>query len=541
MSIFYGEHGCAATDASSTQKCDNKTCVGAQDTTAVFCKVHGRGKPDLPQNPRAAEIKAESARAQVCRIETHKSVNVSLGLNGNLTVGKLGARQTAPVVPGALSVFPNFRGRTSVHGDTLGLPGLSPTVLGPVIVQGVYPSRVAATLEAFFQAAKVYPFLDASFGDADPAETLRPKWHVNPSFFASGHAHAYAKADFKAAEALQAVRGPHNVDVKLPLFAVYLDSAGAPRRFTHIASRWFYCKAYEQLARRTAAYRDLLARVRAGVDVHLLGYDGYPPTRLLFDHYVDPTRPFGHELVLYTLLAADLAADPPEHPWDAYHRLHAELYTGFPTLFAAGLFLPVPLVERFRSGTSHLSTGAFPLSKEDRESLWALPLVANPTFKMMGKDCTMRRSMGFFSDVVPHYPFSNQKAVALPVPPFLKALLKRVNALFPGADFNAMLVNVYADGSDYISHHCDKNTDAQEHGVVALSLGAERRFVVKEVATKKVFELKTQDQQLLQMGGARFQKDFTHGIPKESRVKSPRLSVTFRRHPVKGTKRKLDA
>ena len=56
----------------------------------------------------------------------------------------------------------------------------------------------------------------------------------------------------------------------------------------------------------------------------ICGYDAYQPDPAkLYEHYCDPSRPFGHELVLYTLLSVK---DREDYPWRRYYREHSELY-----------------------------------------------------------------------------------------------------------------------------------------------------------------------------------------------------------------------
>jgi hypothetical protein len=48
--------------------------------------------------------------------------------------------------------------------------------------------------------------------------------------------------------------------------------------------------------------------------LEIVGYDAFEPTSPLETHYKDQTRPFGHELVLYSLLK-------DERPWQAFTTL----------------------------------------------------------------------------------------------------------------------------------------------------------------------------------------------------------------------------
>lgn len=52
-----------------------------------------------------------------------------------------------------------------------------------------------------------------------------------------------------------------------------------------------------------------------GFNLNIVGYDAYQPTKTLEEHYLDDSKPFGHELVLYTLLSTT------EYPWVKYTTL----------------------------------------------------------------------------------------------------------------------------------------------------------------------------------------------------------------------------
>ena len=70
-----------------------------------------------------------------------------------------------------------------------------------------------------------------------------------------------------------------------------------------------------------------------------------------------------------------------------------------------------------------------------------LDLVKNPKIKLYGKEATMHRSVGFFSDESEGYKYSGQLAVSQPLPDFLTKLLTKVNEEF-GTDFNGILVKL---------------------------------------------------------------------------------------------------
>ena len=152
-----------------------------------------------------------------------------------------------------------------------------------------------------------------------------------------------------------------------------------------------------------------------------------------------------------------------------------------------------------------------------------------PPIKIFNRICHQRRCVGFFSDESIGYRYSNQISRSKPMTPALIELLELVNSIF-NTEYNGILVNKYKTGEDYISAHSDDETNLDKSGVVAISYGATRKFRIREKNTKKkVGDYPMVSYSMLQMGGD-FQKEFTHEIPIEKKVKEPRISFTFRKH-----------
>ena len=151
-----------------------------------------------------------------------------------------------------------------------------------------------------------------------------------------------------------------------------------------------------------------------------------------------------------------------------------------------------------------------------------------PEITVFGKKCNQRRNVGFFSDDSIGYWYSRQLSKSKPLTPSLKLLLEIVNREFDG-NFNGILVNEYLDGNDTIGEHSDDEKGLGDSGVVGISMGATRKFRLRNKATKEKTDIFMTDGMILQMGG-NFQKEFTHGIPREAKVKEKRVSFTFRYH-----------
>ena len=156
-------------------------------------------------------------------------------------------------------------------------------------------------------------------------------------------------------------------------------------------------------------------------------------------------------------------------------------------------------------------------------------LLEYPPIKLYGKVCHQRRCIGFFSNESKGYYYSNQLCPSISLTSNLYEMLTLVNNMF-GTHYNGILVNKYKTGNDYISAHSDDEKTLDDTGVIALSYGATRKFRIRDRKTKKIVkDIPLISYSIMQMGG-KFQQEFTHEIPVEKKVKSERISFTFRRH-----------
>ena len=153
----------------------------------------------------------------------------------------------------------------------------------------------------------------------------------------------------------------------------------------------------------------------------------------------------------------------------------------------------------------------------------------HPPIMMYGKVCHQQRSVGFYSDTSSGYHYSTQKAPSKKMTPTLIRLLDFVNEVYQ-SQFNGVLVNKYESGSEYIGKHSDDERTLDAHaGVVMVSTGAVRTFRLRNKATGEKIDIPMEVDKMYQMCGD-FQKEFTHEIPVQKKVKGVRYSFTFRKH-----------
>lgn len=153
-----------------------------------------------------------------------------------------------------------------------------------------------------------------------------------------------------------------------------------------------------------------------------------------------------------------------------------------------------------------------------------------PTIVIYGKVAHQNRSVSFFSDESIGYRYSNQMAKSKPLTESLKALMCYINGLF-GAEFNGILINKYENGEESIGKHSDDEKALDKTaGVVAISVGSVRKFRIRDKKTGDIVkDVPTESCKIIQMWGD-FQKEFTHEIPVEKKVRGTRYSFTFRKH-----------
>ena len=156
-------------------------------------------------------------------------------------------------------------------------------------------------------------------------------------------------------------------------------------------------------------------------------------------------------------------------------------------------------------------------------------LIERPEIKVYGKICNQNRSIGFFSNESIGYKYSNKMIKAQKLTKYLIELIDSINIIF-NSNFNSILINYYKDGNDYIGAHSDDECCLDNIGVVSLSYGAIRKFRIKNKITKKtIIDIPTNNFSIIHMGGE-FQKEFTHCIPIQKKIKDERWSFTFRKH-----------
>jgi len=96
-----------------------------------------------------------------------------------------------------------------------------------------------------------------------------------------------------------------------------------------------------------------------------------------------------------------------------------------------------------------------------------------------------------------------------------------------GVVYDSMWLNFYRNGQDSTGWHRDYFSCRRTECIVpVLTLGAQRRFLIKPRVGGRSVVFRPMSGDLIVMGG-RCQKDWVHSVPKDAGVAAPRMSVNF--------------
>jgi hypothetical protein len=297
MSIYYGSIPCQGIKANK-QQCLNKAYYKQDDY--YLCGVHSdkNKRQELPIDPDQKEKKDQLYK-------NHLKTLISQPSQGHVICTKMFMMKEVALIPSYLNVFPNNKHQN--RKDGFGCSSLSPMRLGPV--EHRQPGLpVCYNIENYHQYNKVYP------NEIDDFKQIQLKGYLDKT----PHRHKY---DAKTMKDLR--KQINNVNKNAPLYSIHQTLDGQDQKFTYVESRYFYCCAYEKLAKETEDYKKLKQYIDNGINLNICGYDAYPITKDLLEHYEDPVKAFGHELVLYCLLTIHHSSD---YPWHLYRLKYPEIY-----------------------------------------------------------------------------------------------------------------------------------------------------------------------------------------------------------------------
>lgn len=156
-----------------------------------------------------------------------------------------------------------------------------------------------------------------------------------------------------------------------------------------------------------------------------------------------------------------------------------------------------------------------------------VPWTSN-TIRVFGVDHVEPRLVSWHGDPGASYSYSGLQLAVNPWTPLLSEL-KSVCESIAGTPFNSVLLNLYRDGNDRVGWHADDEPELGPEPVIAsLSLGAVRRFRFRHRETGESVACDLPSGSLVVMSGLS-QRCWVHEVPRQKRVVSPRVNLTFRR------------
>lgn len=149
--------------------------------------------------------------------------------------------------------------------------------------------------------------------------------------------------------------------------------------------------------------------------------------------------------------------------------------------------------------------------------------------RIFGREVMQPRFTAWHGDAGAAYTYSGRLHVPAPWSPALTDLRRQVETA-TGQDFNAVLLNWYRNGQDSMGWHSDDEAELGHEPVIAsLSLGASRKFVLRQKSAHAVrVEAMLGHGALLVMRG-QTQRNWQHALPRTRRVPTHRINLTFRK------------
>ena len=155
----------------------------------------------------------------------------------------------------------------------------------------------------------------------------------------------------------------------------------------------------------------------------------------------------------------------------------------------------------------------------------------HPWINVYGRRIRQPRLIAWYGDPQAVYSYSGIRLNPRPWPEFLLALKNRMETTLERKGwFNAVLLNLYRNGRDSVSWHCDNESAMGADPVLAsVSVGAPRDFVLRRKRNHaRRLKLTLEHGSLLYMGPG-VQIDWEHALPRRARIEQPRVNLTFRR------------
>jgi hypothetical protein len=253
---------------------------------------HTAGRKKLKKDPNSTEKEEEALLVHQATIENARDATRDVASRVNLFKLK-GIIPKIPQEAGYITVLPNKANRSGLERSdgALNMSSLSPRCIGPV-EHGQPDVPPALSIECFHQGSKYF----SEMGSMEQFRETQRVIFADPS--APRH-NPFAKLNGK--------------NRNIPEFFVWIDHrTGVEHHLGYVESRQFYCNFLERAIIDKPDMHKLRCLLAEGYQLLICEHDAHSPAgRTIEEIYLDPSRPFGHGFVIYTMLVY-----PPEQwPW----------------------------------------------------------------------------------------------------------------------------------------------------------------------------------------------------------------------------------
>jgi len=172
----------------------------------------------------------------------------------------------------------------------------------------------------------------------------------------------------------------------------------------------------------------------------------------------------------------------------------------------------------------HPMDGIAIFNKLNSETVWLHEDVV-----VWGKKHKQPRLTAWYGDPGKSYTYSGTVMHPMPWTNLLLSIRKELEHL-TRETFNSVLLNLYRNQDDRMGFHSDNEPSlGNEPTIASLSYGATRTLIFKHKSKKELgpHRLQLPHESLLLMKG-NTQKNWVHGINKQSKPCGPRINLTFR-------------
>lgn len=149
-------------------------------------------------------------------------------------------------------------------------------------------------------------------------------------------------------------------------------------------------------------------------------------------------------------------------------------------------------------------------------------------YEFAGRQFILPRLQTWHADAGIRYSYSNNLLVTRPWTEPLSAIRRKVENRL-AYRFNSVLVNHYRNGDDFVGWHADNEPELGESPLIAsLSFGAARPLAFRCKNSREAGQLVLPGGSLLLMRPP-FQSHWQHSVPRDSRIGTARINLTFRK------------